>query len=205
MRIKTITLTAAAFAVAASVASGASVIVDPSFETPLIDDGSGVDKWLPFSSAALPTIETDTPRTGNSYANINLGGVEGQFAGVFQDISVLPGDAITLDLFHFALNNDPTAIQIRIEWQGAGAEVARTADSTPSPGATYENFSITHIAPANADTARVVYVAQSFGPSPDAVIGIDDFTATGSTVPEPSGAILLSLGALGFLARRKRV
>jgi hypothetical protein len=207
MKVKTIALAATVGAFAVPTAFGATVFTDSGFEdaASFVDDGSGDGKWNPFAGGGTSAIVTDSPRNGASHAQLTMLGAN-QFAGFFQDIDVNAGDSIVLDLWHFAVNNDPTAIEIRIEWRDSvgDAEVARTANSTPSPGAAYENFSIAHTAPAGADLARVVYAAQSFGGSPTAQVNIDDFTVSGSTVPEPSGAVLLSLGALGFFARRKR-
>ena len=129
-----------------------------------------------------------------------------QFAGFFEDIQVNPGDSVMINLWHFAINNTPTAIEVRIEWLPVpgGVEISRTPNSTPSPGALYQNFSLTAAAPAGAGIARVVYAAQSFGGSTNAQINIDDFTVSGSTIPEPAGTILLALGSLGLMSRRKR-
>lgn len=206
MKLKPLALTCAVAAFATTQAFSATTIADPSFEDAanFVDDGNGVGKWNSFSQApASATITTAAARTGSSSAELVLGAAN-LFAGFFQDIMVNPGDTITLDLWHQAVNQEAGSIEIRIEWQSGGGEIARTANANPAPGSTFENFTISHLAPAGADTARVVYATQSFGGDTDAVVNIDDFTVSGSTVPEPSGALLLALGAFGFVSARSR-
>jgi len=192
-------------AAAAPAANAAGVIVDGGFEAagPLVDDGNGVGKWNPFAQApATFAISTTSANSGVQSLELAMQGGANTFAGVFQDVSVLPGEEITFAGFHAALNNAPSGIEVRIEWQGAGVEVARTGNSVFSPGSAYEIFSLTATAPANADTARVVYALQSFGGSATSVVNVDDVTVTG--IPEPTSSLLAALGALGLVMRRRR-
>lgn len=183
-------------------ANAAGVIVDGGFEAagPLVDDGNGVGKWNPFAGTpATFAISTTSANSGAQSLELSMQGASNTFAGVFQDISVLPGETITFGGFHAALNNTPSGIEVRIEWRGAGAEVARTTNSVFTPGTAYEPFSLTATAPANADTARVVYALQSFGGSATAVVNVDDV----SVIPEPTSSLLAALGALGLIRRRR--
>jgi hypothetical protein len=209
MKMNTLTMAALgvlALGIAESQAAG--VLTDPGFETPLVDDGTGIGKWGPFNagppSSAITT--TTNPRNGASHLQLAMGGTANLFAGVFQDVNVLGGDVITFSGFHAATNNAPTGIEIRIEWRDSvgNAQISRTANFAPSPGTGYESFSLTDTAPAGADTARVVYALQSFGGSANSVVDVDDLSVTGSSVPEPSTSLLMSFCALGLVARRKR-
>ena len=199
-------------ALASASAFGTTTLVDPGFEDAanFIATGSGVGKWEPFAGSANVVTEVSTlsPRTGASHARLLLGGDASSFVGFFQDIEVNPGDFITFEGYHSAVSNDPSAIEIRIEWRPDSTdptEIGRVDLNGGTPGADYELFSLSGTAPDGTGVARVVYDLQSFGGNTTAEANLDDFSVTGSTVPEPSGAILLSLGALGFLARRKRV
>lgn len=181
----------------------AGVLVDPGFEAgPLVDDGSGVGKWQPFSAGTSTSmIAMTNPRSGAGHLELTLGAAN-EFAGVFQDVPVAAGELITYSLWHLATDNSPSAIEIRIEWRDSvgDTEISRTANSTPSPGTSYELFSLAETVPAGADTARVVYAIQSFGGNPAAVINVDD----ASVVPEPATGIFAALGMMGFAARRRR-
>ena len=207
MKMNTITVAALgilAFGVAET--QGAGVLVDPGFESPLVDDGTGTGKWGPFS-AGLPSsaiTTTSTPRSGASHLRLAMGGAGNLYAGVFQDVDVLGGDVITFSGFHAAVDNAPTGIEIRIEWRNSGGEIARTLNLAPSPGSVYEAFSLTETAPAGADTARVVYALQSFVGSANSVVDVDDVLVSGSSIPEPSTSLLMSFCALGLMVRRKR-
>lgn len=192
-------------ALTAPVAMGAGVLVDPGFEDPLVDNGSGVGKWQPFFAAPATSVTTTSnPRTGSSSLELAMNATANLFAGVFQDVSVMAGEEITFAGFHAAVDNSPSGIEIRIEWRDSvgGTEISRTGNLVLSPGTDYEPFSLTDTTPAGADTARVVYAVQSFGGSVDASVNVDDVSVTG--IPEPSSTMLAGLSLLGLLATRKR-
>ena len=211
MKLKALALAGATITLASAPAFGATALVDPGFEDAanFIATGSGVEKWEPFFGPGSVTSEVSTlsPRTGASHARLLLGDSANSFVGFFQDIEVNPGDFITFEGYHSAANNDPSAIEIRIEWRPNStdpSEIDRVDQNGGTPGTDYELFSLSGTAPDGTGVARVVYNLQSFGGSAAAEANVDDFSVTGSTVPEPSGAILLSLGALGLVVRRKR-
>lgn len=208
MKTKALVLSSAALAFTASSAIAATTLANPSFENPALFNGDGNNdgKWNSFAggNTAGPSVGLSSadPRTGSSHVVMSTVDAE-QFAGFSQDIEVNPGDDITIDLYHYATAG--AGIEVRYEWFSGGAGMGSSGNTLPTPGSSaYENFSLTHTVPAGMDGVRVVYVVSSWSGDNVATANVDDFTVSGSTVPEPSGVALLSLCALGFLARRKR-
>ena len=193
-------------ALAMPTAMGVGILVDPGFEDPLINNGQGVGKWGPFNGGgpSFTNISTTNARSGSSHLNIGTGGAANNFAGVFQDLTVTPGEELTFSGFHAAFNNSPSGIEIRFEWRDSGTntEIGRTANFIPSPGSAYEPFSLTNTVPVGANTVRVVYAVQSFSGSVNTNVHVDDVSMT--SIPEPSSALLAGAGLLGLLARRRR-
>ena len=124
---------------------------------------------------------------------------------MFQDVpNLTPGTPVTLSGYHATPTNPlGVGVEFRIEWRNSAGntEVSRTPNSTTVPTAAYSPFTLSSIVPAGADTARVVYAIQSFGPEPGntGVVYVDDV----SFVPEPSAAAL-GLAVLGFGCLRRR-
>jgi hypothetical protein len=96
--------------------------------------------------------------------------------------------------------------ELRIEWRNSGSntEVSRTPNSTPVPTSAYSEFGLTAAVPAGADTARLVYAIQSFGPgaTDSGIAFVDDVSF--AVIPEPSTMALLGLGTLALVIRRRR-
>lgn len=192
-------------AAAAPAANAAGTIVGGDFEgVTLVDDGSGVGKFGPFTGNAASTysVSTTNPHTGAEAMDLDIGGVANSFVGVFQDVTIAPLETINYSLFHAANVAAAGAIEIRIEWRDSvnNVEISRTGNSTPSPGTSYELFSLVETAPAGADTARVVYALQSFGGNTTIAANVDDITV----IPEPTSSLLAGLSALGLMIRRRR-
>lgn len=185
----------AALAVAAicSTAS-ANRLANPGFEDPVTSDGPPfVGFWEVFSGDGIQLTGPDVsrnstlmPRTGLQSLEIIIDDSANTFAGAFQDVPGLSvGDSVRLTGWHKSIA-DSGGIEIRIEWRDSinDLEISRTPNLTPSPGTTYEMFTLDSVVPAGADSARVVYAIQSFGGAINQQIFVDDM----SFVPASLGA-----------------
>lgn len=191
--------------------ASANLLVNPGFETtPLIDDGSGVGKWLPFggSGVGLPTLsatDSTSPLSGASHLALQIDNTANTFAGVFQDVGGLSaGEELTWSGWTMDLGQDAGGAEIRIEWRDSvgDIEVTRTANLVPTlTNGTYTQWSLTDLVPAGADTARVVYAIQSFGAGPNQLHYVDDTSVT--VIPEPASLALLGLSGLMVAGRRR--
>src|SRR3954447_14939355 len=199
-----------ALVLSSSRASAQNLLANPGFEDPITFEGmTFIGSWEGFSGGAGASAANSTngPRTGAMDLDLNIANVDNTFAGVFQDVPVAAGQAFTLIGWNRSPSNplDLTA-EVRIEWRNSASntEVGRTPNLNPVPGVAYSQFSLNGTAPAGADLARVVYAIQTFtgGPTNNGEIFVDDMSLT--TVPEPGTAMVLGLGALGALHRRRR-
>jgi len=190
----------------------AGLVGNPGFEDPITFDGPPfVGSWEGFSGGPGASAANSTlmPRTGVMSLELSIAGVDNSFAGVFQDIpSLVSGLSYTLGGYH-ATPSTPLdlGVEIRIEWRDSvnDVEISRTPNLTVAPGAAYSPFDLTAAAPVGADTARIVYAVQTFGPEPsnNGVVFVDDVSF--AMVPEPSALSLLGLGALVFAGIRRRL
>lgn len=201
---------AVAFPALALTPASAFTLANPGFESgPLVDDGSGVGKWLPFNNGGtnMTLLSTANPRSGQQSLRLELGSPNG-FAGVFQDVPVLAGGEVIFAGWNSLASGVTGGSEVRIEFLDsvANAEVSVTSNLIPSfSSATYEEFSLSATVPAGADTARLVYAIQSFGAGVPQVVDVDDITVSGSAViPEPSASMMALLGLLGVALRRRR-
>lgn len=193
----------------ALVASANAQLANPGFEDDVTYDGPPfIGSWEGFSSGAPNTGVGNSelgPRSGARHLAMNILGDDNSFTGVFQDVPVVAGSMYTLGGWHAAGTSIlDVGVEFRIEWRDAVGEIGRTPNSTtaPTPGAGYQEFSLTAMAPAGAEFARVVYAIQTFGgdgPTNSGSIWVDDM----SFVPAPGSLALLGLGGLA-MARRRR-
>lgn len=211
-------LIVSAIAIAALAASSATAahldnpnqLVDPGFEAPFVDDGSGVGKWQPFSDGSTGnTSQTGgiMPRTDSGAAELNLVNANG-FAGMFQDVTVgfaNAGQPWWYSGWHKSLGVAGGS-EIRVEWRDSvnDVEITRTPNSAPSVGDQYEEFILSDVVPAGADTARVVYAIQSFGAGVPQSVFVDDANFNFEAIPEPSTLALVGLSGLALAALRRR-
>jgi hypothetical protein len=187
-----------------------NLIVNSGFEDPITTDGPPfVGFWEGFTGAGA-TVGNSTlfPRSGAQSLRLSIDNTPDTFAGAFQDIvGLTSGIQYTFSGWH-ATPSSPfdVGVELRIEWRNSGSntEVSRTPNSTPVPGAAYSEFSLTAAVPVGADTARLVYAIQSFGPgaTDTGISYVDDVSFT--VIPEPSTLSLLGLGALALAIRRRR-
>ncbi|MCA9186796.1 MAG: hypothetical protein KDA99_14315, partial [Planctomycetales bacterium] len=191
--------------------AAAQGVANASFEDPITADGAPfVGFWEAFSAGAgaISANSTEMPRTGAQSLLLEIDNVDNSFAGAFQDIpNLTPGTSVTYSLWHKSTSNPlDLGTEVRIEWRDSvgNVEISRTANSTPVPSSDYTEFSLSSVVPAGADTARIVYAIQTFGPEPtnSGSVYIDDV----SFVPEPSAGImsLVALLAMPMLRRRSR-
>jgi MYXO-CTERM domain-containing protein len=192
----------------AAVPASAASLANGSFEDPVTTDGPPfVGSWEAFSggTTAQAVNSTAMPRTGAQNLALSIANTDNTFAGVFQDVpNLTPGTPVTFSGFQMTPSSPlGVGVEFRIEWRNAStnSEVSRTPNSSPVPTGQYTPFSLTATVPSGADTARVVYAIQSFGPEPsnNGVVYVDDV----SFVPEPTTAAF-SLGALGLACLRRR-
>jgi len=200
-----------AFALAALAAPRAwgEVLANAGFEDPVTTDGPPfVGSWEAFTSGggALAGNSTAMPHSGAMNLSLSIDRVDNGFAGVFQDVpNLTPGTPVTFSGFHMTPSTPlDLGVEVRIEWRNSttNAEVSRTPNLTTPPTGQYSPFSLSSTVPAGANTARVVYAVQTFGPEPTntGTVYIDDV----SFVPEPSAGLLVLSGlGLASLWRRR--
>lgn len=188
-----------------------AALMNAGFETgPLVDDGSGIGKWQPFSgdgfTLATSAQDTTMPLTGTGHLALGIDNLANSFAGLFQDVSIAAGTPFTYSGYHKDnLGTNGAGIEIRVEYRDSvgDTEISRTDNLTPaSLGGDYEPFAIDDVIPAGADTARVVYAIQSFGGAVDQSIFVDDTSVT--IVPEPASIALIGLAGVAIASMRRR-
>jgi len=204
-------LTALVFLSLAASSDAAELVVNGGFENPVTSDGAPfVGFWEAFNGGAGSSAANSTtlPRTGTQSLNVSIINANDTFAGVFQDIPfVIPGTGYIFSGWHIS-NSNPLDmdVEVRIEWRNSvsATEIGRTPNLNPIPNAAYALFSLTATPPVGADTARLVYAAQTFsgGPSNNGSVFVDDVSFT--VVPEPSSLILLGVGGLALAIMRRR-
>ena len=195
---------------AVSTSGAANLLFDPGFEGTLTYDGAPfVGSWEGFNGGGATAVVSPTlPRSGVQSLHLDITNTDFTFAGAFQDVAGLTaGSAVNFNGY-FVTTSSPFDVgaEIRIEWRNSGSntEVARTPNLTPVPGSAYSMFDLATQVPAGADTARLVFAIQSFGPGAtnSGNLYVDDVSFT--VVPEPAAALTGGLAALGLMLRRRR-
>ena len=187
----------------------ANALANPGFEQPVTTDGPPfVGSWEAFNGGAgtLSANSNNVPRSGVGHLILAINNTDNTFAGVFQDVpNLTPGTPVVFSGWNMTTTS-PLGLtpEVRIEWRNSAGntEVSRTPNLNPTPGAQYTPFTLASVVPAGADTARVVYAIQTFGPEPSnsGTVFVDDT----SFVPEPATPLLLAVAGLAFGLRRRR-
>lgn len=203
-------LAAVAVAAVGTSQANANLLANPGFEDPVTMDGAPfVGFWEAFSGGAGATSANGniSPRSGLQELDLGIDNTNNTFAGAFQDVpNLVAGWPVTFSGWHKTIT-DPfdVGVEIRIEWRNTAGnnEVSRTPNLVLVPTADYTQFSLPSIVPAGADTARVVYAIQSFGPEPTntGFVLLDDMSFV---VPEPATAALFGLATLGLACIYRR-
>jgi hypothetical protein len=190
--------------------AAANLFANPGFEDPVTSDGAPfVGSWEAFNGGAGSSSANSAvmPRSGAQHLDLSIMNTNNTFAGAFQDVpGLLPGQTGIFTGWH-KTTTDPldVGVEIRVEWRNsiANNEVGRTPNFTPVPTSDYTPFSFSAIVPAGADTARVVYAIQTFGPQPtnNGTVFVDDVSFV---IPEPSTLMLLGMMVMGLVVARRR-
>ncbi len=189
--------------------AAANLFVDPSFENQITFDGAPfVGFWEGFNAGAGSEAINGTvmPRTGTLNLALSIFGVDNAFAGAFQDVLVTPGTNYNFSGWHKTPSNPlDLGVEARIEWRSSvgNNEISRTPNLTTPPTSDYTQFMLSGVAPAGADTARVVYAIQTFGgePTNNGTVFVDDVSFA---VPEPASVGLAAIAGIALLATRRR-
>lgn len=185
------------------------------FESAIEGPNTGVaGNWnwfvLGADTTSSASIETIAPLSGVSHLDLIMAGTDNSFVGVQQShVGVAEGTDYT---FSFNARTDGNALGIgaefRIEWLDTdgnfvGDQFANNEVITGSLTDSYQLFTQTRVAPTDAAEVRVVFALQSFGGGDNTGrVYLDDASLIG--VPEPSSAIVLAMGVVGLVTRRRR-
>jgi hypothetical protein len=165
------------------------LLSNPGFETPVLPAAGWAlvrqADWQPFTggTAELMTLWASAARTGNQSIRFVSHGVPNFYQGVFQAVSVTPGETYQFSVY---VRNDSThplkgsvTGQLSIEWHDAnGAEAGRLwspAWDASLSATEWTRFEVTGPAPSNAAKAHCVIVEKGQGqPVANCVFLVDD-------------------------------
>ena len=129
------------------------------------------------------------PRSGAQHLDLSIVNTNNSFAGAFQDVlGVTPGASTLFRMWHKTTTSPlDLDVEVRIEWRNSisDTEISRTPNSSPIPTDLYTQFSLPAVVPAGADTARAVYVVQTFGAglTNNGTVFVDDASFTVGPIP----------------------
>jgi hypothetical protein len=174
-------LAAATLACCSGAAMAQSPVGNPSFDAAFLGQAAPtVGNWASFLGGAGPLkAEVDAtacgctivPRTGSS-ALVLIAQSATSFVGVQQPVTgITPGASYTMKLWARTGGPINNPVEYRIEWQdasgtGIGNQFALTTNIGPQLTATYQQFTLTAVAPANAARANLVIDLQTYDFNP---------------------------------------
>ena len=201
-----------------ALAGGPNLLNNGGFEDALGFDFSNPANWNGFFGGPAGTFLqafNDAPgtpvRTGAAALLTTIEGVAGvtdgfgSFTGHVQTVGgIVAGAEYDFSVWARGVGAVTNGAEFRIEWLGAGGEIARSNIEIQSDlTAEYQQFSNVSVAPAGATSAALVIAVQSFtndGVLADISVAWDD--ASFSVVPTPGALAVAGLG--GLLAARRR-
>jgi len=192
-------LSAYAAAVVTACLCGTSIaqtpVGNPGFESTLVyDTAPAPGNWTGFFGGPATSVlaaeqSTVAPRTGQYALHLKVFGPDGMaFCGMQQPVnSIVAGVTYSMSIWARTAGNINNPVEYRIEWKDAsgafvGNEFALTTNIGPQLTATYQQFTLTAVAPATAVTANLVVDLQDFdfnsplNPMFDTEVFIDDVT-----------------------------
>lgn len=223
--MKTYKLTIAAVAILSSIsnaATTANLLADPGFETQaslpsfsgVVDDFSiNPSTWGAENGSFTGTADSVNP-LGTRMHSMLASGVTSQsiqivsLADYAADVSAGNASFDASGMFDFGndANGASAAVTVRFFNGGGWSSLFQTSSSGLALDDDTNNWeTITHSGPipTNATWMGVELVYNSNSLNGNAGY-VDDTSLTITTIPEPSSALLLGLGSLGVLFRRKR-
>ena len=209
MRRNSCILTAVVLAACCSGASMAqSAVGNAGFESEMFGQAPpAVGNWASFFGGPPvldASISTTAPHTGLSALHLQAMGNSNTFVGVQQPITgVQPGVSYTMKIWARAAGNINNAVEYRFEWKNAagafiGDQFALTTRIDATLTTSYQQFTLTSVAPAGTAGANLVLDIQTFTFNPlnpmfDTEVFIDD-VQFGATPLQTQGACCFSDG-----------
>jgi len=176
-----------------------NIVINPSFETPLIPNGSfSLFSSIPgWNLASGPSIEIQnhvagSPFDGNQFVELDSTGE----SAIFQDLATLPGTAYQLS-FAFSPRPGVAVNSLQVLWAGTPVTTINSSGvGLPDTSWTVYTFNLT----ATAATTRLQF--SGLGPSDSLGEYVDAVSV--SDVPEPSSVVLCMAGlAIAAVSRKK--
>ena len=202
---------AVALACTGGMAMAQSDVGNPSFEDALFYDVAPVPgTWTGFfggpGTAVLAAAQNTTaPRTGLNALYLKVAGDGNAFAGMQQPITgVQPGVSYSMKIWARRAGNINNAVEYRIEWKTAagaiiGDQFALTTRIDGSLTNSYQQYTLTAVAPPTAAQAALVVAVQSFAFNPvtpvfDTEVYIDDVSFAADSLTTQAACCTPSTG-----------